>query len=212
LAPEGERNPPYLAWADDRSWEVRVLSPSLVGVAKSEMQALAGEVVPGNETSLVILFRFLKQSAIPGAARVLLPGDATPATLQLARKTGNDFSGLAIDNQAMVVPHHGSRHNLPAWLRAYIHGVVTVSGPTASPSDPSPEVLKLLTQWTSPDSGSRFVCTSYALCCAKRFGGRAGDDSLSLVAKGSCFGHIVIRVPESEQARLERSSHRGQAR
>jgi beta-lactamase superfamily II metal-dependent hydrolase len=212
FAPPGKQAPPYLVWASDYSWEVRVLSPALTQIGTSEIRALKGRGVPGNETSLVILFRFSAAPKIRGAGRVLLPGDSTPATLSLARQTGQDFPELTIDNQAMVVPHHGSQHNFPEWLKAHIHGIAVVSAPTDSYTHPSKEVLKQLSVWTGSSSSSRLFCTSYAKCCAQEFGPAAGADDRALLRSGGCFGDIVICIPESEPAYSERSTHDGQKR
>ena len=111
--PPEEWEPPYLAWADDRSWEIRILSPSQTEIANAEMQALERSVVAGNDTSLVLLFRFLAQQVDNGFGTALLPGDATPATLGFARETATSLGELSLKNQMFLVPHHGSRHNLP---------------------------------------------------------------------------------------------------
>ncbi|HEV2963337.1 MAG TPA: MBL fold metallo-hydrolase [Candidatus Angelobacter sp.] len=212
FAPPGQQKPPYLAWAEDYSWEVRVLSPALTQIGTAEIKALKGRVVPGNETSLVVLFHFLAPSKIKGAGRVLLPGDATPPTLNLARQTGQDFPDLAIDNQAFVVPHHGSQYNFPEWLKTYIHGIAVVSAPTDSLTHPSKEVLEHLGTWTYSSPSSKLFCTSYAKCCAKKFGATASASDQFLVKPGSCFGDIVICVPKSSTAHFDQSSHSGHSR
>ena len=206
----GEWRPPALAWGvDEESWEVRVLSPSLRNIAKAEMRAFGREVVPGNETSLVVLFRFLGQKSAIGLGRALLPGDATPGTLAFARDTGKHFPELVIDNQAFLVPHHGSQHNLPVWVKTHIHGVVVVSAPTDSPHHPSQKTLELLGNWTH--GSDRLFCTAYAQCCAKAFGTRAAPND-PLVEPGNCFGNVVIRVPRSAPAALTQSSAPGHQR
>lgn len=209
-APPGEWKPPYLAWADDRSWEVRVLSPSQTDTAIAEMRALGRSIVPGNETSLVVLFRFVDQQSRTGLGRALLPGDATPATLSFARETASSFSELAMDNHMFLVPHHGSRHNLPAWLQDHVHGIVVVSSPTDSPHHPSSDALKRLAEWSG--NSNRLFCTSYAQCCATAFGGRARAADRALVQPGSCFGNVVVRVPRSAPAELKESSEPGDRR
>lgn len=206
----GDWSPPALAWGvDKQSWEVRVLSPSLRNIAKAEIQALDREVVPGNETSLVVLFRFLGKENENGLGKALLPGDATPMTLAFARAMGRNFPELAIDNQAFLVPHHGSQHNLPGWVRTHIHGVVIVSATTDSPHHPSHKTLELLGKWTY--SSDRLFCTAYAQCCAKAFGDRAPHED-PRVQPGNCFGNVVIRVPRSTPAGLTRSSAPGHDR
>jgi len=210
LAPAGERKPPCVAWADDLSWDVRVLSPSLTNIASAEMRALKQSVVAGNETSLVVLFRFVAQKSSDGLGRALFPGDATSATLNFARQTAKEFAGLAIDNQMLLVPHHGSHDNLPSWLADHAHGIVAVSAPTNSPHHPSSDVLKQIVKW-NPKGGHLF-CTSYAQCCVKTFGRRARAADRALVQPGSCFGNVVIRIPLSADAEFQQSSTSGEPR
>jgi beta-lactamase superfamily II metal-dependent hydrolase len=209
LAPPDQRRPPYLAWADDGSWEVRVLSPSLTKTAIAEMRALKQAVVAGNETSLVVLFRFVEQPDKEGSGRALFPGDATPATLSFARATGANAPGLEIDNQMFVVPHHGSSRNLPAWTRQHMHGIVVVSATTNSPHHPSETVLTQIAKWTG---GEQLVCTSYAQCCGRQFGQFASAPDQQWVQPGECFGDIVIRVPRCGPAAFVKSSAPGHHR
>jgi len=206
-APPGEWSPPYLAWADDRSWDVRVLGPSIIGIADSELKALEAGTVPGNETSLVVLFRFDGQNHRAGLGRALFPGDATPATLKYARATAAQFPHLSIHNQMFLLPHHGSHHNLPEWAGDYAHGVVAVSGRTDSPHHPSKNVLTQISQW---NSGNQVFCTSYAQCCRQTYGKRA--KASRWVKPGSCFGDLVIRVPRTGPSALQDSSHDGHGR
>ena len=121
------REPPFLTWAERPAWELRVLSPSQSKVSEAELKALEIGSVPGNETSLVILFRFLEEGTDASYGRALLPGDATPTTLSFARQTAEGFHQLRLDNQAFVVPHHGSARNLPPWLGDHLHGIAVVS-------------------------------------------------------------------------------------
>lgn len=209
-APPESWQPPYLAWADDRSWEVRVLSPSVTGTALAEMRALGRGTVPGNETSLVVLFRFTGPGAGEGMGRAMLPGDATADTLGYARETATRFPELALANQMFLVPHHGSRQNLPEWLEGEARGVVVVSAPTGSPHHPAGEVLQRIRSWRA--DGAHLFCNSYAQCCRQTFGRRARGAARMLVQPGGCFGDVVIRVPRSAAAGLERSSEDGQRR
>lgn len=212
LAPPRERTPPYLAWAEDRSWEVRALSPAIADIGAAEVKALGKDIVPGNETSLVLLFRFLNSGSAKGSGRVLLPGDATPSTLKLAKKMGSSNSGLEIDNTVFIVPHHGSQHNLPDWIKDHIHGVAVVSAPTNSRTHPSKLVLEKLGQWTCSSGPPRLFCTSYAYSCAKRFGAGVAPGGTHLIAPGSCFGDLVIKVTASGIAELHHSSDKGEER
>jgi hypothetical protein len=213
LAPPEERRPPYLAWAADRSWQVRVLSPSLTDIAIAELRALAGLDVPGNETSLVVLFRFLDPAGRAGArpthgfGRAVFPGDATPATLDFARRTAADFPGLSLENQVFLVPHHGSHHNFPDWLIATMHGLAVVSSSTRSKHHPSSDVLRTIAAWSQ--GGRQVYCTSYAQCCRAEFGG-AGQTELT--QPGPCFGHLLIEAPQSGPATLTASAADGEKR
>ncbi len=210
--PESRPDPPYLAWARDPAWEVRLLSPSQTHVGSSEIRALSRDAVPGNETSLVILFRFSGEPTGSGMGQVLLPGDATPATLRFARQTTRHFPTLKLDNQAFVVPHHGSSSNLPHWLDDHLHGIVVVSAPTDSRHHPGAGILERLRRRTCGGGSFRLFCTSYAGACFEAFGELARGDQLRLVRPGRCFGDIAIRVPQSEPAGLARSSASGEAR
>ena len=207
LGPPGERKPPCLAYATDKSWDVRVLSPSYLDVADAEIRALKRSTVPGNETSLVLLFRFVGVGRGTGFGRALLPGDATPATLSYARETAERFPGLTLDNQLFLVPHHGSDRNHPEWIDKHLHGIVVVSSPTNSPHHPSSEVLKRIAK--RAPGGGRLLCTSYAQCCRQTFGNRARASERAWVEPGPCFGDVAVAVPLSSQAEYKGSSHAG---
>jgi hypothetical protein len=207
-APPGQWRPPFLSWAEDLSWDVRVLSPSVTSIAAAEIRAMKQFNVAGNETSLVVLFRFADQASGGGLGRALFPGDATLATLSFARETAGAFAELSIDNQMFLVPHHGSRLNLPPWMADHAHGIVVVSAPTNSSHHPSSKVLKQIANWN--DKTDHLFCTSYAQCCKKAFGRRAADQAL--VQPGSCFGDVVIRIPRSEPAEFKESSDPGDRR
>jgi hypothetical protein len=197
--PKGKPDPPWLAWADDRSWEVRILSPSVTEIGIEEMKALHAKVVPGNATSLVVLFRFL--NAPGNLGRVLLPGDATPQTLEFARQTGEAFPDLEIDNDMFLVPHHGSHHNLPPWVQDHVRGIAVVSAPTNSPNHPSEKTLQLLGRWTCGSKPPRLFCTSYAHACANAFGKNANEKKL--VQPGSCFGDITFEISPTLPAQVK---------
>ena len=208
LTPKGKPDPPWLAWADDKSWEVRILSPGVTEIAIEEMKALKAKVVPGNATSLVVLFRFLNVPQSFG--RALLPGDATPQTLDFARQTGKQFPDLEIDNDMFLVPHHGSHHNLPPWIQSHVRGIAVVSAPTGSPKHPSEQTLKLLGKWTCSSKPPLLFCTSYADACAKAFGKNAADQTL--VQPGSCFGDVTIEIPATMAAQVKRFTVDGNQR
>jgi hypothetical protein len=210
LAPPGERQPPCLTWAEDRSWDLRVLGPPLTAIARSEIKAMRKGIVPGNETSLVVLFRFLRAPLGDGVGRALLTGDATPAALAFARDTAKQH-GYIFENQAFLVPHHGSEHNFPAWLRDDIRGLAVISGSMTSPHHPSHKVLRQLATWTCGSSPKLF-CTAYGHCCSQAFGNRAGTHEGHLVQPGDCFGDIVARVPVTSPAEMVSSSAAGNLR
>jgi len=195
---------------DEESWEVLVLSPAVTDSAAAEIRAMKKSEVPGNETSLVVLFRYTDEDSAAGLGRVLLPGDATPATLEFARQTAAGSDELSLDNQMFLVPHHGSRRNLPAWLSNHTKGIAVVSGRTNSLQHPSLVALQSLRQWTGKSAG--IFCTSYARCCAKAFGKQAVGAEKALVKPGSCFGDIVIRIPPDQPAQFESSSDPGDRR
>jgi hypothetical protein len=209
--PSGPNQPPYLAFGED--WEVRVLSPSAGIVGSSETRSLRNRVVPGNDTSLVVLFRFKRVSRrTPGVGRALLPGDSTPATLKFAKETGIDFPELALDNQAFLVPHHGSSNNLPTWIDRFLHGIVVISSGTKSTVHPSAKVLKRLSRHCRHGRSTRLFCNAYAGVCSKAFGKNAESREKKWIEPGSCFGDIVIRIDRKSVARVVRSSAKGQKR
>lgn len=210
--PEARPDPPYLAWGEAPPWELRVLSPSQTQIANAEIRALGRRTAAGNETSLVILFRFIDGTMESGIGHALLPGDATPASLRFARQTTQVFPALQLDNQAFVVPHHGSSSNLPRWLEDHLHGIVVVSSTTNSHHLPSSAVLERLSRRTSRGRAQRLFCTAYAKACSEAFGTLARRAQRSLVQPGKCFGDLVIRIPPSEPATLVRSSTPGELR
>lgn len=210
LAPPGERQPPCLTWAEDGSWDLRVLGPPLTTIARSEIKSMRQGIAPGNETSLVVLFRFLKAPLTEGLGRALLTGDATPAALAFARDIA-ERHGYLIENQAFLVPHHGSEHNFPDWLRDYIRGLAVISGSMTSPHHPSHKVLQQLATWTGGSSPKLF-CTAYGHCCSQAFGNRAGTHEVHLVQPGNCFGDIVARITTTGPAEVVTSSAAGNLR
>ncbi len=207
--PKGHRDPPWLAWGTD--WEVRVLAPAMAEVADAEISSLKRQIVPGNETSLVLLCRFMAATGDPGSGRILLPGDATPATLSSARKTARRFPELTLDNQTFVVPHHGSSKNLPEWIDPLLHGLILISAPTDSPHHPAPTALERLARREHDPAGAGLFCTSYAQACRDVYGPGAGRWR-SLVQPGPCFGDLTVAVPPSGPAVFKSSTARGDRR
>jgi beta-lactamase superfamily II metal-dependent hydrolase len=210
-APPGLRRPPWLAFDEKLSWEIRILSPSILHVADAEVDSLLRQKVAGNETSFVFVFRFIGASAERGMGRFLLPGDSTPATLRYAQKTAEKFSELALDNQLFLVPHHGSKYNCPTWIDQYIHGAVIFSTPTDSRHHPSAKILKRLSKMKSNQCETIF-CTSYAHTCYQSFGSKAPLQDNAIVQPGPCFGDIRMIVPQRLPAYRAASSHNGSLR
>jgi hypothetical protein len=219
--PRGAPEPPWLAFGAD--WEVRVLAPTKDRVATAELGALKLGRVAGNETSLVILFRFLDAGGAgdfglvgggfvedDGIGRALLPGDATPATLRSAAETSRTFAGLSLDNQAFVVPHHGSSANLPTWIEPSLHGVVVVSAPTDSDHHPSAHVLERISRLRRATPAAHVFCTSYAGACAREYG--RGTEEPALGRPGPCFEDVVVVVPRGGPAAVVSSSQDGASR
>jgi hypothetical protein len=130
--------------------------------------------------------------------------------LAFARDTA-ERHGYILENQALLVPHHGSEHNFPAWLRDYIRGLAVISGSMTSPHHPSHKVLQQLATWTC-GSAPRLFCTAYGHCCSQAFGKRAEAHETHLVQPGNCFGDIVVRIPRSSPAELAESSADGNLR
>jgi hypothetical protein len=211
LAPAGERKPPCLAFGDDLRWDLRVLAPPITLTSHAAIKSAMDEKVPGNETSLVALFRFLRSTRSDGIGQALLTGDATEATLYHAARTALAH-GYEIENHAFLVPHHGSGNNLPEWLVPCVRGVAVISGPANSQYHPAQATLEMLSRRTS-GTGSRLYCTAYGVQCAKAFGHLATTDyGRKLVQPGHCFGDIVVNVPEDEEAFVESTSADGRPR
>lgn len=203
---DGPMPPPALAFGD--GWEVRVLSPGCTTIGRSEVKAMQKEVVPGNETSLVILFRFYGGIE---AGRGLLTGDAEKATLDFALRTAERFPHLSLRNDCFVVPHHGARNGVPGWLLEISRGAIVISGRTDSDHHPSRETLMTVARRCA-DSGGNLYCTSYAQACRETYRPHVGRESRRMVAPGRCFGDFVIEVDDLRGARLAASSDHGEAR
>lgn len=191
--PDGLPDPPYLAFGN--GWRVRVLSPPSSVVGGSEERAFRRDVVPGNETSMVVLFHFTSGDERRG----LLTGDATAGTLAFARTVSRAFPELTMRNDCFVVPHHGSRDGIPPWLQELCDGAFLVSAPTESRHHPSPETLAAAVHRCRVAGGEIF-CTSYAHACRHEYGRSAPAADRHLTEPGPCFGTIAIDVHESGTA------------
>ena len=177
--------PPWLAFGP--GWEVRVLSPPASNVSRVEVGALVRDIVPGNETSLVITCRFLDS-----LSSVLLPGDATAGALTFARDVAA-IAGIPLTNQCLLIPHHGARNGVAEWLYEASRGALVVSAPTSSDFHPSREMLTASRSRCLKTGGDIF-CTSYAHACRTEFRQTATAEEEHLVSEGRCFGDIVAEV------------------
>lgn len=205
--PDGPPEPPYLAFGD--GWRVRVLSPPSSVVSDAEERAVRGDVVAGNETSMVILFHFTSGEERRG----LLTGDATAGTLSFARTVSGLFPDLTLRNDCFVVPHHGARGGIPPWLQESCEGAFVVSAPTESLHHPSPSMLAAAVR-RCRGAGGEIFCTSYARACRHEYGRNTPAADRHLIEPGQCFGTITIDVHESGSAAwsLAGNSSRGELR
>lgn len=204
--PEGPQRPPALAMGE--GWEVRVLSPGSTVIGKSEIRAMQRDIVPGNDTSMVILFRFHGGTE---AGRGLLTGDAENATLDFARHTAERFPHLALRNDCLFVPHHGARAGIPDWLFELSHGAIVISGRTNSEHHPARETLIAAAHRCST-TGGKLYCTSYSRACREAYQGYADPREGHLLKPGRCFGDFTITIDDLQGAQLSRSSDPGEAR
>jgi hypothetical protein len=202
-----------VVWDDSQGWEVRVLAPQATIAAGGETRAYLADAPAGNPTSAVVLFRFTAPAtaAQPGAGQVLLPGDATASLLRDAEEVARN-NRLTLDNQVLVVPHHGGRKAMPGWLRHSVHGIVVVSGSTASRHHPGVRTLQDLVSHTCAGMPKRLFCTSYARACREQFAAHATAAERSLVEPGACFGHMVVRVAAAGLAEVVEHAENGHQR
>ena len=210
--PKGVWDPDSLDWVDD-FWELMVLAPLDTDAASSEVRSFQKDQPAGNSTSLVVLFAFDSASSTdsPGQGKILLTGDATGRVLRTAEEVASQ-SGLTLDNQLLVIPHHGGVSVVPEWLERNIHGIAVISARTNSPHHPKQATLQQLARRTCQGQEKKLYCTSYAQACRKEFEGEAEGDDVQLVGEGPCFGNLVIRVPLRGRASFESSSAAGEQR
>ena len=190
--PQGKvQKPPYIARTDH--WEVTILAPPSSTNTSHQLISHLRETNPGNTTSLILLFRYLDNgNAVAG--RALLPGDATPALLRFAANLSHHYPELSIDNDAIVVPHHGSRHNWPSWMSQHIRGNAIVSAGPTGRDHPHKDVLTTLARTCAANTDSQLYCTSYCRACRETFAPYPILPSDPLLGEGPCFGDIRVRL------------------
>ena len=183
--------PPYVARTDH--WEVTILAPPSSTNTSHQLISHRRETNPGNTTSLILLFRYLNNAAAP-SGHALLPGDATPALLRFAASLSEQYPELSIDNDTIVVPHHGSAHNWPDWMNQYINGNAIVSAGPNGKDHPHENVLKTIARTCDANEGGRLYCTSYARACRDAFASEPVLMRNPLLGQGPCFGDIRVRL------------------
>jgi beta-lactamase superfamily II metal-dependent hydrolase len=210
--PKGVWAPDSLDW-EDGFWELMVLAPLDTDAASNEVRSFQKGKPAGNPTSLVVLFAFdsASSSDSPGQGKILLTGDATGRVLRTASEVASQ-SGLTLDSQLLVIPHHGGVSVVPEWLEPNIHGIAVISARTNSPHHPKQATLQQLARRTCQGEEKKLYCTSYAQACRTEFAEQAQGSDVHLVGEGPCFGHLVIRVPRQGRASLEASSAAGEGR
>lgn len=186
-----------------QGWRILALAPPAELVSVDELRAHVGKRTTGNVTSIVSLYQTLASDK--GIGDVLVPGDATPTTLEFARDFAAKDGRVSLDCDLLVVPHHGSRHNFPTWLPSIIHGNIVVSAAHNSEHHPSEEVLRNSVSIAEAAS-SKVFCTSYAQCCSSTFASTAGYRDGAI-----CFGHLRFSVG-TEGSKFTGSSHDGDTR
>lgn len=190
--PQGDQVHPQLLDSGN-DWEIMVLAPPTYDVAAEEVRAHQQNRSPGNLTSLVLLYRSTDTGEDLG--RVLLPGDATLATLKFATAHCKIHPGCSLDNHVLVVPHHGSSNNWAPWLKQYIHGTVVISSPPRNPHHPAKKVLEDLAIHCHNGGNSELFCTSYSHHCDRQFiDARRAPFDHYILRHGACFGDITIEL------------------
>ena len=180
-----------LPLAKSANWEVAVLAPPSAVNARENVRSQTQGRSPGNATSIVLLFRYTQGHDHKG--RALLPGDATPSILNFARDHAKRHPEYHVHNDAILAPHHGSDHNWPSWLTAYVHGTVVVSSASDRPSHPGLGFLQTVARSCRRGSDSLLYCTSYNGQCRAAFAQSSRDPAL-LAAGSPCFGDVEIAL------------------
>lgn len=190
-------------------WFVQVLGPTDTAIGDEEVMSERGGRTPGNRSSLVLRFSFYDANGSMVRGRAILPGDATPATLNLARKRSIQFPELSLDNDAIVIPHHGSSHNWVPWFEGSLQGVAIVSAPSGRVKHPAPDTLQQVTRICGHGPDSQLYCTSYAGACHTAFGKGVQGAPARL---DPCFGSVGIRLSTTHAPTLIYSDANGPGR
>lgn len=177
-------------------WSLRAVAPTDTAIGSAEVQAERAAQSPGNETSLVLHFAFVRNGRVQDRGRAIIPGDATPATLNFAQRRSREFPDLSLVNDALVIPHHGSKHNWVKWLGKTIQGVALVSAPSGRSHHPSQSVLTQLVRTCGAGTQSRLYCTSFAGACFARFveGANPRQKRDAPARMDPCFGDVGVRL------------------
>lgn len=203
-----KQRPPLLFQTND--FEISLLAPDSSTIVRSEVAADVAGRNPGNESSIVLLFRFRGHDGPEG--RMLLPGDATPVILKYADSHAKFFPDLSICSDVIVAAHHGSRHNWPEFLFDRAVGSVLVSCGPSDNHHPAESFLKRVGEHCAEGDGcSRLFCTSYARQCHLAFSGRAKRNERHLVLEGPCFGDLVVEL-RPDGSRVVSDTTRGDKR
>src|SRR5712672_2793111 len=196
----------------DHGWIVRVIAPIDTGIGAAEARAERRGTTPGNETSLILQYAFRYRGKSHGRGRALLPGDATIATLRLARRKSEEFPELSLTNDALVIPHHGSRRNWISDLTDTLRGFALVSAPSGRVHHPSADVLRQAVSACGSGDDSRLVCTSFAGVCHAAWRKDSRGAGAQPGRLDPCFGDVAVRLSFDTPPRLIAHDPLGPAR
>jgi hypothetical protein len=179
----------------DEKWIVHAIAPIDTAIGNAEVQAERSGTTPGNPTSLVLQFGFVRNQVSLDQGRAILPGDATPATLNAARDRSLQFAELSLVNDGLVIPHHGSSHNWVPWFDGMIRGIAVISAPSGRPKHPSETVLKEAVRICGGGNASRLYCTSFAGACFSSFVQPSQATNAGAPQRSDpCFGDVGIEL------------------
>ena len=197
---EGKRVLPVITSGD--GWELAVLAPSRVAVSRDATKAIIQNRQTGNLTSIVLMYRAKDSEGHSGNA--LLPGDATPATLRFAYQSAAQSHIGSLDNDLLLVPHHGSHRNFPHWMETHTKGSFAFSTPFDRRHHPNEQVLERAARQCKGTGPRSVFCTSYSHHCRVKYaqGQNIGP---------ACFGDLRFAL-NSDGIYLAASSDDGEAK